>query len=238
MTPSLPEQAQALFHIDLTPEQAAHFEIYSEELRAWNQHVNLTAITEPAAVQTRHFLDSLSIVEAIPMTPGLRIIDVGTGAGFPGLPLAIVYSDIRMVLLESTGKKVNFLKHMVEKLSLSNVETVHARAEETGQMAEHRAQYDVVLARAVARLPILLEYLLPLAHIGGLCIAMKGRTAHQEAQDSTRALATLGGQLHTIETIILPDVDDEHYLVVVQKIADTPGIYPRKPGTPTQKPLI
>lgn len=238
MAPSLSEQAQALFHIDLTPMQAAQFETYSEELRAWNEHVNLTAITEPSAVQTRHFLDSLSIVKAASMTPGIHIIDVGTGAGFPGLPLAIAYPQIRMVLLESTGKKVNFLKHVVDKLSLNNIQFVHARAEEAGQMPEHRAQYDVVLARAVARMPILLEYLLPLADIGGVCIAMKGKTAHQEAQDSNRALSTLGGQLHSIETIMLPDVDDEHYLVVVRKTADTPGIYPRKPGTPAQKPLV
>src|SRR5690606_28739767 len=149
------------------PEQEAQFTRYAELLAAWNAHTNLTAITEPQAVQVRHFLDSLTIAQAVPMTPGLRVIDVGTGAGFPGLPLLIAFPHIHVTLLEATGKKLNFLNHVMEQIGLKGAQTVHARAEEAGQMPEHRAAYDLVLARAVARLPVLVEYLLPLAKVGG-----------------------------------------------------------------------
>jgi 16S rRNA (guanine527-N7)-methyltransferase len=234
---SLKQQA-ALFGVQLTDDQIAQFDIYAHELLAWNAHINLTAITEPHAIQTRHFLDSLSIVKAVKIRPGLRVIDVGTGAGFPGLALRIAFPGIHVTLMEATGKKVTFLDHVIKTTGLDSVTTLHARAEEAGQDPKYRASYDIVLARAVARLPSLLEYLLPLARVGGYCIAMKGKTARQEADDSTKALAVLGGKLKGIVTVNLPDVAEEHHLVIVEKIAHTPSAYPRKPGTPTQKPLI
>jgi 16S rRNA (guanine527-N7)-methyltransferase len=238
MPTSLAEQAKALFNLDLTPAQVSQFETYAQELVVWNERVNLTAITAPESVAVRHFLDSLSIVQAVPMKAGLRVVDVGTGAGFPGLPLAMIYPDIHVVLMEATGKKINFLDHMAQTLGLKNVETLKARAEDAGHMPEHRARYDLVLARAVARLPSLLEYLLPLASVGGVCIAMKGKTAREEAEDSAKALSILGGRLRAIQQIQLPGVEDEHHLVIVEKTAVTPAAYPRKPGIPTQKPLI
>jgi 16S rRNA (guanine527-N7)-methyltransferase len=238
MTEALVREAQERFGVTITPEQAAQFDTYVRMLIEWNAHTNLTAITEPNEVEIRHFLDSFSIVKAVDLKAGTRIIDVGTGAGFPGLPLAMVFSHINVTLLEATGKKVAFLEHLIDEFSLINVQAVHARAEEAGQMTAHRTKYDLVLARAVARLPSLLEYLLPLAKVGGYCIAMKGRTAHEEAADSARALQTLGGRLHDIITVELPEVNEPHYLVVVEKTSATPAAYPRKPGIPTHKPLV
>jgi 16S rRNA (guanine527-N7)-methyltransferase len=234
---TLADEAAAL-GLTLTQEQEAAFDIYARELADWNAHTNLTAITDPDGVRVRHFLDSLTVAKVAPMKANTRVIDVGTGAGFPGLPLKMVFPDIYVTLLEATGKKVSFLRHMCEAVGVtSGVEFLHARAEEAGQMPGQRATYDVVLARAVARLPSLLEYLLPLAKVGGRCIAMKGKTAQSEADESARALKILGGKLTQIEAVQLPGVDETHYLVVVEKVAATPGMYPRKPGVPTKSPL-
>jgi 16S rRNA (guanine527-N7)-methyltransferase len=234
---TLAEHTADLLGITLTLEQEAQFTRYAELLAAWNAHTNLTAITEPEAVQVRHFLDSLTIARAVPMTPGLRIIDVGTGAGFPGLPLLIAFPNIHVTLLEATGKKVVFLDAVVTQLGLKGAQTVHARAEEAGQMPEHRAAYDLVLARAVARLPALVEYLLPLAKVGGKIIAMKGSTAAEESHDAARAIDLLGGRFNRIDTFTLPGVDEAHNLVIIDKVANTPRAYPRKPGTPSRQPL-
>jgi 16S rRNA (guanine527-N7)-methyltransferase len=227
----------AVLGIALTDAHEAQFDIYTRELAAWNAHTNLTAITAPDEVRVRHFLDSLTVARFVPMRPGLRVIDVGTGAGFPGLPLKIVYPEINLTLLEATGKKIAFLSHMVETLKLQGVTLLNARAEDAGQMPDQRGAYDVVLARAVARLPALLEYLLPLAQVGGVCVALKGKTAQEEAADSTHALNELRGRIQGIESVSLPGVEEQHYLIIVEKTAPTPAAYPRKPGVPTKKPL-
>lgn len=235
---TLAEQAAALFQLQLTPEQSGQFERYARELADWNEKMNLTAITDPAEVQVRHFLDSLSVAQAVPLLPGTRLIDVGTGAGFPGLPLLIACPGIEVTLLEATGKKLTFLNHLAATLGLAGVTTLHARAEDAGHLPEHRAAYDVAVARAVARLPSLVEYLLPLVKVGGRCIAMKGDTAYQEAADAQRALKMLGGRVQRIDKIQLPGVVEAHYLVIVEKVTPTPALYPRKPGTPTREPLV
>lgn len=233
----LAAEAAALLGISVTPEQETQFDLYARELAAWNAHTNLTAITDPVGVRVRHFLDSLTLAKHMPVRPGLKLIDVGTGAGFPGLPLKMIYPEIHLTLLEATGKKINFLKHVVEQLGLDGVKFVNARAEEAGQNPEHREKFDVVAARAVARLPILLEYLLPLTATGGIAIAMKGSTAQSETASSRKALDILGGRLKGIETIALPGLEEAHHLVIVEKVAPSPAIYPRRPGLPTQKPL-
>lgn len=234
---NLQQLAADLFGVTLTDEQVSHFNQYTEELLAWNAHTNLTAITEPEAVLVRHHLDSLSLLKAVKLEAGMRVADVGTGAGFPGLPLHIAVDGLYTTLIEATGKKVKFCTHVAETLGLKRVTVLHARAEEAGQISHQRGKYDVVVARAVARLPVLLEYLLPLAKVGGVCVAMKGVTAQQEADDSAKALSSLGGELVKIEPVELPGLPEPHFLVVVKKVKSTPGVYPRKPGIPSKDPI-
>lgn len=234
---NLKQYAADLFGVTLTDEQANQFERYTEELLAWNSHTNLTAITEPEAVMVRHHLDSLSLLKVVSLGKGQRVADVGTGAGFPGLPLHIAVEGLYTTLIEATGKKANFCNHVIKSLDLKRTMVLNARAEDAGQISHQRGKYDVVVARAVARLPILLEYLLPLAKIGGMCVAMKGVTARQEAEDSAKALTALGGELVKIESVELPNVPEPHFLVVVKKIKQTPAMYPRKPGIPSKTPI-
>jgi 16S rRNA (guanine527-N7)-methyltransferase len=233
----LKQEARDLFAVELSDAHIDTFTRYVHELDDWNTRVNLTSITEPDAVRVRHFLDSLSLTKVAALDSSLHVMDVGSGAGFPGMVLAIVYPQLRVTLLDSTGKKIAFLDHLVGALKLDNVRTLHARAEDAGHISHHRARYDLVLARAVARLPALSEYLLPLARVGGRCIAMKGVTAAQEAEDAKRALNILGGRVSRIEPVTLPGVPDPHYLVVIEKLDATPKAYPRQAGTPTRKPL-
>lgn len=235
----LPQATHDLLGLELSAEQQTAFERYAQELVTWNAtRVNLTAITEPLAIEIRHFLDSLSVLRAGPLSVGAaKVIDVGTGAGFPGLPLRIVCPSIHLTLLEATGKKTAFLEHIVKQLALSNVSVVHMRAEEAGQVAVHREHYDLVLARSVAHMPILMEYLLPLCKIGGRCIAMKGESAAAETGLAEHALRLLGGRVVQLTPIELPYVAETHYLVVIQKIAATPAHYPRRPGLPSKSPL-
>jgi 16S rRNA (guanine527-N7)-methyltransferase len=238
MVSLLQQQARDLFDLALTVEQVALFDQYHDLLVDWNTRMNLTAIIEPDAVRVRHFLDSLSLTRVVDFAKPLQAIDVGTGAGFPGLPLAMVYPNITMTLMDSTGKKVRFLQHIIDTFGLSNTQAVQSRAEDAGRDTVHREQYDLVLARAVARMPALLEYTLPLAKVGGRVIAMKGTTAHRETEDASRALMAFGGKLTNIEQIDLPDIDQPHYLVCVDKIGRTPPEFPRRAGIPTREPLL
>jgi len=229
--------SRELLGLELSPETQRAFSLYADHLLAWNTKVNLTAITDPEAIEMRHFLDSLSVIRAIPMQRNQRVIDVGTGAGFPGLPLRLVYPYIELTLLEATAKKTSFLEHIVHLLKLNNVHVINARAEEAGQAATSREQHDLVLARAVAQMPVLAEYLLPLCKVGGRCVALKGENAAAEVQQAENALRMLGGHVEKVIRVELPQVTETHHLVVIEKIAATPPKYPRRAGLPAKRPL-
>ena len=226
------------FHLSLTQTQLSAFAQYSQELIAWNQRGNLTRIVEPEEIAVKHFLDSLSVCQVLSdLPPDFSLIDVGSGAGFPGLPLKIARPDIRLTLLESTGKKTAFLQHLVDTLNLTNVTVLTARAEEAGQQPAYREQYDVAVARAVAALPTLAEYTLPLVKVGGLVIAQKGQEPTAEIEAAGKALAILGGQLKEILSVTVPGLDATRHLVVINKVNPTPQPYPRRPGLPAKRPI-
>lgn len=231
------QAANNILGLQLTASQLAALGHFERQLLDWNQRFNLTAIDEPEKIRTKHFLDSLSCLLAMREKPMTRVIDVGTGAGFPGLPLKIICPDIRLVLVESVGKKADFCRHVIRALDLEGVEVLQNRAEEVGQMPAHREQYDWALARAVALLPVLAEYLLPLVRLGGFMLAMKGENAPAEAHTAERAFRLLGGHLQRLIPVALPGVADERYLVVVDKVAASPTTYPRRVGVPARKPL-
>ncbi len=210
---------------------------YERELLEWNQKFNLTAIRDSDSIRTKHFLDSFSCVLAWKASPPHRLIDIGTGAGFPGIPLKILYPHLKLTLVESVGKKAMFCQHIVRVLGLEDVEVIHARAEVLGQSAEHRERYDWAVARAVANLNVLSEYLLPFVKIGGKMLAQKGESGPAEAQAAERAMRLLGGKLEQLIPVNLPGVADDRYLIVVSKVAATPPRYPRKPGMAVKQPL-
>ena len=234
--------ARTLLSLDLSQTQLAAFQTYADELQTWSARFNLTAIKDTEGIQIKHFLDSLSILKVLPVSgrpggPPLRLIDVGTGAGFPGLPLKIVCPEMRLTLVEATGKKAQFCEHIVEQLQLSGVTVVKARAEEVGQQAAHREQYNWALARAVAEMPVLAEYLLPLVKRGGHALAQKGEGAPAETHAAEGAVKKLGGEIEQIVSVELPGIVETRYLVVLKKIAATPPAYPRRPGVPAKTPL-
>jgi len=229
--------AQTLFGLKLTPVQLTAMQRYEGELIEWNSRFNLTAIRSPDEICAKHFLDSLSCMLVMRDTPMERVIDVGTGAGFPGLVLKIINPGTRLTLVESVGKKADFCRHVVNTLGLEGVEVLTERAELVGHMPAHRQKYNWALARAVAVLPVLAEYLLPLVKVGGAMLAMKGANAHAEAQSAENAVRMLGGRLQKITPVVLPGVAEEHHLVIIAKISATPAGYPRRVGLPVKKPL-
>jgi 16S rRNA (guanine527-N7)-methyltransferase len=222
----------------LTPNQLNAFEAYCRELITWNQRVNLTRIIEPEDIAIKHFLDSLSVYRALPNISGpFSVIDVGTGAGFPGVPLKIALPNIRLTLLESTAKKTAFLQHIVEILQLSDTTILTARAEEAGRQKIYRERFDTAVVRAVSSLPVLAEYTLPLIKTGGTVIAQKGQHPAEELETATKSLKALGGKVSKVLPVEVPGLDAARHLVIIEKIKPTPKQYPRRPGLPAKKPL-
>lgn len=217
--------------------QLRAFEIYERELLAWNERHNLTAIRDTEAIQSKHFLDSLSCWIAMGSHPPQRMVDVGTGAGFPGIPLKILLPDMHLTLIESIRKKVDFCRHLVDILELANVKVLLGRAEEFGQHPDHREQYDWATARAVASLPVLVEYLLPFVRIGGAALAQKGTSAQDEVQSAQPAISKLGGQFRLAKKVAIPGIPEDRYLVIIDKVNPTPPAYPRRVGIPEKRPL-
>ena len=233
----LAQVAQTLFNIYLTERQVMSLLTYERELLEWNKKFNLTAIRDSESIRTKHFLDSFSCVLAWKTSVPHQLIDVGTGAGFPGIPLKILYPNLKLTLVESVGKKAMFCQHIVQVLGLEQVEVIQARAEDLGQNPRHREKYDWAIARAVANLHVLSEYLIPLVRLGGGMLAQKGESGPAEAQSAEEAMKLLGGKFKQLIPVHLPSVAEDRYLVVVEKIAATPPKYPRKPGIPMKQPL-
>jgi 16S rRNA (guanine527-N7)-methyltransferase len=233
----LAHDAQALFNVHITGRQVMALITYEKELIEWNQKFNLTAIRDTESIRTKHFLDSFSCILAWKATPPNHLIDIGTGAGFPGIPLKILYPSMKLTLVESVGKKAMFCQHIVRVLGLEHVNVIQARAEDLGHKPAHREIYDWAVARAVANLNVLSEYLIPLVKVGGMVLAQKGESGPAEAQSAEKAMDLLGGKLKQLIPVNLPGVVEDRYLVVVEKVAATPPRYPRKPGIPMKQPL-
>lgn len=232
------QQAGKEAGFDFTEQQIRLFQQYFELLIEGNEKMNLTSITEPQEVAIKHFIDSLTCLNALQLPTGSQVLDVGTGAGFPGIPLKIYREDLKITLMDSLQKRVNFLKDTIEKLGLREIKAVHDRAEDFAQRTEYREKFDLVVSRAVARLNVLAEYCLPCVKLGGYFISQKGPHIEEEVNETAKALAVLGGKLETIKKLNLPISQDGRSMVVIKKEKATPKQYPRKAGLPAKKPII
>lgn len=232
---SLIEKAKML-NIEITQEQAQQFYKYMQLLLEWNEKMNLTAIIEPEEIILKHFIDSLTVIPYL--NEANTVLDIGTGAGFPGIPLKIIEPHKEFILLDSLNKRIIFLQEVIKKLNLKNIQAVHGRAEEFIKQRNKRESYDIVVSRAVARLNVLLEYMLPFVKLGGKCICMKAYDIEEELNDAKRAIEVLGGEIEKIDTITLPKSDIKRKIIIIKKVKNTPSKYPRKAGTPAKEPII
>lgn len=221
--------------IFLKEKQINQFYTYMNLLLEWNKKINLTAITKPEEVILKHFIDSMTIANNI--EKNARLIDVGTGAGFPGIPLKIIREDVEVVLLDSLNKRITFLKEVIKQLSLTKIEAIHSRVEEFGKNKKYRESFDYATSRAVANLSTLSEYLIPLIKLEGCCISMKGSDVKEEIQQSKNAILLLGGKIEEIRKFKLPKSDINRNIIIIRKVKSTPLQYPRKPGMATKEPI-
>ena len=223
------------FNIEISDNQLEKFDKYMQLLLEWNEKINLTAIIEPDEVKIKHFLDSLTVLKYI--NDEDKVIDIGTGAGFPGIPLKIMKSDTKITLLDSLNKRINFLNLVIEELELKNIEAIHGRAEEFARNKLYREKYDVAVSRAVANLSTLTEYMLPFVKVGGRCICMKGANLKEELDKAKNAIQELGGKIEIIDNFYLSNNDNERNILIIKKIKETKSKYPRKAGIPSKEPL-
>ena len=221
--------------IELTKIQIEKLYKYMKILLEWNEKINLTAITDEDEIIQKHFIDSFTILKYI--KSGEKVIDVGTGAGFPGIPLKIIKNDIDITLLDSLNKRINFLKVIIEELELKNVEAVHSRVEEFGKNSKYRESFDIAVSRAVANLATLTEYMIPLVKVQGKCICMKGSNIEEEIQNSKKAIDVLDGKINSIDEFCLPCSDIKRNIILIDKKSKTPAKFPRKPGVPAKEPI-
>ena len=225
------------FNIDVDEKMIDDFSIYREILVEWNQKMNLTGIEDEKEVFIKHFLDSVSIFKNGYIKDNMKVIDVGTGAGFPGLPMKIAKRSLDVTLLDSLNKRINFLQEVCKKIYIDDVEFIHGRAEDFGQDENYREQYDVATARAVAGLPVLMEFCVPFVKVGGYFICLKGPNADLELEESKKAMETLGVKFIEKIDIKLPEIELNHNILVFEKIQNTPSKYPRKAGKPSKSPI-
>ena len=225
-------------NIFLEEEQINQFYKYMNILIEWNKNINLTAITDPKEVLLKHFIDSIYVLKNIEISSNSSVIDIGTGAGFPGIPLKIVRKDLNVTLLDSLNKRIMFLDNVINNLGLKDISTIHGRAEEMGKNKKYREMFDYAISRAVANLTVLSAYMIPFVKLGGKSICMKGGNIKEELENSQKALGILGGNLIHVEEFNLLDTDIKRSLIIIEKCKITPIKYPRKPGTPVKEPLI
>ena len=229
------EEKSSKIDINLDNEICNKLYNYMNLLLEWNEKINLTAITDEKEIILKHFIDSFTINKFI--NSGDKMLDIGTGAGFPGLPIKIIRPEVDVFLMDSLNKRINFLNEVIESLQLKNIEAFHSRAEEMAKNNKFREEFDVVTSRAVAKLNILLEYMLPYTKVNGKCLCMKGPNIEEEIKEAEKALKILGGEIEKIEKIILPDSNIERKIIIIRKKSATPLKYPRKAGMPTKEPL-
>lgn len=222
--------------IEVNENQIEMFYNYMNLLIEWNEKMNLTAIIEPKEIILKHFIDSITIKKYLKEND--EVLDIGTGAGFPGIPLKIVEENSKITLLDSLNKRITFLQEVINKLNLKDIRGIHGRAEEFVKQKGEREKYDIVTSRAVARLNVLLEYMLPFTKIGGSCICMKANNTEEELQEAEKAINILGGKIEKVDKIILPESDIERNIIIIKKIKETPNKYPRKAGMPAKEPII
>lgn len=232
------EQGLKELNIEADDEQLRRLEMFKDLMLDWNEKINLTAITDSDEVYIKHFLDSATCLTTGYIKDSDNIIDVGTGAGFPGVPIKILRENVNITLLDSLNKRIKYLEDVVAKVNLKSVTLLHSRAEDAGLSKQHREKYDIALARAVASMSVLCEYCLPFVKTGGYFICQKGPSYKEEFEAANRAIEILGGRLKEVKSYKLPYSDITHYIIIIEKIKATPTKYPRKAGKPSSDPIV